>query len=144
MAAFEDISKALMNAMLSNGTINPDTAFGLPVVFENVPYDETDGANFLACYLLPAPVLQATLGDEGCDNHSGIYQIDIHFQSFTGTNELYAKADEINAVIKSGSTFTFNGLNVRIENISISRLNVSDGQATLNISVEWFAFTMRV
>ena len=100
MSVFEDIDKALMKGMLDTGSLNPDIAFGLPVVFENIPYESALGDEFLAAFLLPAPVLQASLGDDGCDNHTGIYQIDIHNNSFTGTAELYKKADEINAVFK--------------------------------------------
>lgn len=137
MAVFEDISKAFNGIMIDND-------FSLPVVFENTPYDETTGDNFLAIFLLPSPTLQASLGDEGCDEHKGIFQIDIVYNTYSGTHELYQKADEINAIIKSGATFTNNTLNVRIGNVSIQRLTVSDGLATLNMSIDYWAFNKRV
>jgi len=138
MAVFDDISKALKGIMLDND-------FSLPVIYENA-FDEAQpiGTAFLAIFQLPAQPTQATLGDAGCDLHTGIFQIDINYPSGEGMALLVQKADEINAVIKSGATFTNNGLNVRINNVGISRLVVSDGLATINITIEYNSFSTRV
>lgn len=139
MAVFEDIDKAFIGIMVDND-------FSMPVAFENVFFDETEitQKNYLSCFLLPVPTVQATLGDEGCDNHRGLFQIDILFDSLKGSHLLTQKADEINAVIKSGATFTHNSLNVRIQNVSRQRLTVSDGLARLTMTIEYFAFNKRL
>ena len=136
MTVFEDIDKAIKGIFIDND-------FGLPVAFENVFYDETDAENYIAVFQLPAPTVQATLGDSGCDYHAGLIQVDINYRSFSGSSVLTKKSDEINAIVKSGATFTNNGLNVRIQNVSRERLIISDGFAKLIMSIEYYAFNAR-
>ncbi len=134
---FEEISKAFIDPV-------KNTFVGLPVANENLPYDSRDAEAHLEVFLLPAQPEQATLGATGCDFHSGIYQININYPINAGSAALYKKADEINAVFKSGATFSYGSTNVRIENVGISNLTVSDGYATLNLSIEYYAFSARV
>ena len=143
MAVFEDKVKALIGAVVDSD-ITPGEGFGLPIAQENVKYDSSDGEPYLELFDLPAPTVQASLGAEGCDNHSGIFQIDINYQANEGRAVLDQKADEINAVIKSGATFTENDVNVRIQNVSVQRLPVNNGYATLSMTIEYFAFTKRL
>lgn len=138
MAVFDDISTALIGIMADND-------FGLPVLYENArDEDQPIGDSYLAVFQLPAQPVQATLGDAGCDLHTGVFQIDVNYPAYTGKSNSMQKADEINAVIKSGATFTNNGLNVRILNVGISRLIVSDGVATINMTIEYNSFSERV
>jgi len=137
MAIFEDISKAFIKGVANGG-------FSLPIAYENVEYDEIDGEPFISMFLLPAQPVQATLGDSGCDEHTGILQLDLHYKAHTSTTEILQKADEINAVFKSGATFTNDTTNVRIRNVGVSRLIVSDGFVTLNMTIEYFAFNKRL
>ena len=138
MSAFEGIDKAFVGAIVDNGS------FGLPVAFENDRYDDSDGEPYLRVFLLPAPTTQATLGDTGCDEHIGIFQINIKYPTNTGASIIKQKADEINAIIKSGATFTNDDVNVRIKNVSIQNVTVSDGFAVLPMLIEYFAFTERL
>lgn len=144
MAVFEDIEKALIGIMIDNGSVDPDISFSLPIAYENVEYDDADGEPYLSIFILPAATVQSTLGDGGCDDHQGIFQIDIKYKTNQGIAVLTKKADEINAIIKSGATFTNNGLNVRIRNVSRERVTISDGYATLPMTIEYFVFSERL
>ena len=138
MAIFEDISKALIGILADND-------FNMPVVYENEAAESVKkGGEFLEMFELPAFTEQSSLGDKGCDYHEGILQIDINMKAYEGTAALKKKADEINAIIKSGATFTNNSQNVRIGNVSIERVTISDGLATLPMSIEYWAYTERV
>ncbi len=138
MSAFEDINKAFVGAILDN------SSFSLPVAFQNVEYDDSNGLPYLETFLIPAPTIQASLGDDGCDEHIGIFQINIKYKTYDGVSVLHQKADEINAIIKSGATFTNSTTNVRIKNVSIQNVTVSDGFAVLPMLIEYFAFTTRL
>ena len=77
-----------------------------------------------------------------CD--CGIFQINIKYKTYDGVSVLHQKADEINAIIKSGATFTNSTTNVRIKNVSIQNVTVIDGFSVLPMLIEYFSFTMRL
>jgi len=137
MATFLDIDTAFNLAVLNAG-------FSVPVITENIDYSPKVETPFIAAYLLPAPTSQASLGDEGCDNHSGLYQIDINYPKDKGTTELKAMADNVNAVFYSGAVFTYNNVSVNIRNVSINRVVVQDGWAALTMTIEFYTYVSRV
>lgn len=118
--------------------------FGLDIATENVTFKPMDGSAYLAAFRLPLPVTQATLGDNGEDLHSGIYQININYPQDSGMTVLYDKADAINLVFKSGATFTSGTTKVRIKNVSVERVIVSGGFATLPLTIEYYTFLERL
>ncbi len=137
MSAIANIQRILLQA-ISNGN------FGLPIAFENVNYDATNGEPFLACFVLRAPTVQAELGYAGCDERTGIFQIDINYREGSGPTVHAEMADDINAFFRSGETFTGNDFRVNIRNVSAGVLRIGNGWATLPMTIEYYSFTERV
>lgn len=137
MAAIADISKILYANMELGG-------FGLPISYEGIDFDAKGNQAYLACYVLRAPTLQAELGSQGCDAHTGIFQVDINYREGDGATEALQKADEVNAYFKSGAYFTDGQETVNIRNVSASRLNIVGGWATINLTIEYQVYSKRI
>ena len=137
MGAIADISKILY-ANMDLGS------FGLPVSYEGLDFDPKEYDAYLACYVLRAPTLQAELGPQGCDAHTGIFQVDVNYREGGGPTEALNKADEVNAYFKSGAYFTDSTETVNIKNVSASRLNIVGGWATINLTIEYQVYSKRI
>lgn len=137
MSAIASIQRILLEAIQNAG-------FGLPIAFENVNYDASNGEPFLACFILRAPTVQAELGYKGCDERTGIFQIDINYPEGSGPTVHAEMADDINLLFRSGATFTGNDFRVNIRNVSAGVMRIGNGWATLPLSIEYFSFTERV
>lgn len=137
MSAIAEIQKILLSAVENGG-------FGLPIAYENVKFEPADKSGYLACFVLRAPTLQAELGWVGCDSHTGIFQIDINYPEGEGATQHVETADAINAVFKSGGTFTGSAISVNIQNVSAGVMQIANGWATLSLNIEYYAFTERV
>jgi len=137
VSAIAEIQKVLYSAVESGG-------FGLPIAYENVKFEPADKSGYLSVFMLRAPTLQAELGWVGCDNHSGIFQIDINYPEGEGPTSHAEMADTINAIFKSGGTFTGSTINVNIQNVSAGVMQIANGWATLSLNIEYYAFTERV
>jgi len=137
------VSFLLIDELFNKKMLNASLG-GITVVLENIKHDSRAGAAFLACYQLPVPVTQATLGDGGCDLHSGIYQININYPEGKGLTACKTMADTLNAIFYSGATFTESTVNVRIKTTSVERAIVAGGYVTLPLSIEYYAHIERV
>lgn len=137
VSAIAEIQKILFAAV-------EDGNFGLPVAYQNVNFDQSTKDAYLSCFILRAPTVQAELGWNGCDNHSGILQIDIVYPQDAGPTVHAVKADEINAVFYNGRTFTGDNENVNIENVSAGAMQINQAWATLPMTIEYYSFTERV
>lgn len=138
MGAFAEIDN-IFNIALLNAALG-----GIVVVTENLDYSPQSGVPYVAGYLLPAPTVQASLGRDGCDNHSGLYQIDINYPKDNGTTDLKVTADLVNQVFFSGAVFTLNNVVVNIRNVSIDRVVIAGGWATLSTTIEYYSYTQRI
>jgi len=134
---FADIDEIFNIAVLNAG-------FSIDVITENLDYSPNISTPYIAAFLLPLPTVQASLGSNGCDNQSGIYQLDINYPKDQGTTALKEMADEINGVFFSGANFSNSNLTVNIKNVSINRVIVQNGWASLSVSIEFYAYSMRV
>ena len=137
MSAIANIQRILLEAIENAG-------FGLPIAYENVKFDATPGEPFLACFILRAPTVQAELGYKGCDERTGIFQIDINYPENSGPTIHAEMADDINLFFRSGATFTGNQFRVNIRNVSAGVMRIGNGWATLPMTIEYYSFTERV
>jgi len=137
MGAIAEISKILY-ANMDLGT------FGLPVAYEGLDFDAKGQAAYLSCFVLRAPTLQAELGPQGCDAHTGIFQIDVNYREGQGATALLEKADEVNAYFYSGRYFESSEETVNIRNVSASRLNIAGGWSTINLTIEYQVYSKRI
>lgn len=135
MSVFLDISAAL-DSRLNTMTSLP------PVAWENKSYDPTLGTLYLRPTLIPADTIQATLGDSGTDQNSGIYQIDVFAEAGQGKNAAVVMADNIASHFKRGTDLTYNSRTVRIRSVSRQvAVNNADGWYQIPIEINYIAFT---
>lgn len=131
---FTDISAAL------SGRLNTLTG-GTPVAWENADYTPTDGVMFLRETLLSGDTNQTSLGNDGYDEHLGVYQIDVFAPKGGGKGEAITKADAIADHFKRGTTLTYNSADVRIRTVSRAGFGYDENWIILSINVEYFAHT---
>ena len=137
MPMIAQIQKILFKAVQDGG-------FGLDLSFENVTFDPKSLSGYLSCFLLRAPTFQAELGWKGCDNHSGILQIDINYPQDSGPTAHAQKADEINSYFYNGRTFTGDKEKVNIQNVSAGVMQIAQGWSKLSMTIEYYSYTERV
>lgn len=135
MSIFLDISAAL-DSQLNNMTDLP------PVAWENKDYSPVIGTLYLRPTLIAGEVVQATLGDNGTDSNTGIYQVDVFAESGKGKNAALVMADKIADQFKRGTDLIYNGRTVRTRNVSRQvGANSADGWYHLIVEISYIAFT---
>ena len=92
---FSDIRKAFNIAVGNAG-------FPIEIAYENTKFETNLTSPYLQLFLLPVQPVQASLGDMGCDLHTGIFQIDINYAQSEGVTDLDAMADQINTLFTLG------------------------------------------
>lgn len=137
MGRFEAVNNILDVAVLGGD-------FGLPIASENIDYDETNGLAYLSTFVNPLPVEQASLGSEGNDIVSGLFQISVNYPQSSGMTQISIKCDEINAVFKSGASFTISPYILNIKNVSNGKMITDNGFATIPITIEYYLHTARL
>lgn len=135
MSIFLDISAAL-DSHLNDMVGKP------PIAWENLAYEPAIGTLYARPTLLPADVIQSTLGTNGTDSNIGIYQIDIFAEAGQGKNEAVVMADTIADHFKRGTDLTYNGRTVRIRSVSRqTAINNEDGWYQIPIEINYISFT---
>jgi len=131
--AFRDISAAL-DQQLSIMSGLP------PVAWENQEYEPTLGTLWLRATNLQGETLAVTENDRTV----GVYQIDIFSELNVGKSESMTMADLIVDHFKQDSELTYNGVMVRVNNVSkqASR-RTEDGWLQTIIEVFYYSFTAR-
>lgn len=109
--AYKDISAALSNHL---NTISPKPA----IAWENYPYTPVDDTLYVRETLLPGDVTAAAVGSASQDHTIGIYQVDVFSPLNRGKADAVAQADAIADHFKRGTILTYNGVNVRMQNVS--------------------------
>ena len=137
MSTFVDINNALLNPIINNND------FGIAFNYENKnTLPDVDGP-FGQAFLLPVQPEQKALGQDGCDQHTGVFQISLRFPENTGNIAILTKADEIAIAYKSGTVLTYNGVNVTIESVGIAQ-GFNDGPWFLvPITINYYSFIRR-
>lgn len=137
MTTFVDINNALVKPIIDN------SGFDLEFNYENKAIDPNIKTAFGKCFLLPIQPEQTALGQDGCDQHTGVFQISLYFPENIGNIKTLTKADEIASVYKSGAVLTYNGVNVTIESIGISQ-GLNDGPwFIIPITINYYSFIRR-
>ena len=137
MAAITNINQTLVKAVNDGG-------FGLPIAYENIKFDKEVSSAYLSVFNIRAPTVQVELSWEGCDQHSGVFQIDINYKQGQGVDVLTQKADEINAVFKNGAVFAGTEESVNISNVSAEPVSIGRGWATISMTINYYVFSRRV
>lgn len=115
---------------------------GIVVALNNIDMPTDTSIPFLSGFMLPAPVVQADLSVN--ELRDGIYQIDINYASHLGTAPINKMYDLLNETFKTGENFTFGTICAGINGVSPSPITVSNGWASMNMSIDFECYTARL
>jgi hypothetical protein len=128
---FNDIQAALLTRL---GTLSGST----PIAYPNIEYEPSFGTEYLNAQFLPAGTNQVTLGATGKDENVGIFQIDVVSPTGDGRS---IKSDSIADHFARGSTFTYNGISVRIRSVTIAPALLSEAWYITPVSINYYTYT---
>jgi len=137
MGFVTDLNKVFDGNLKAFGTTNT-----IEVALNNINMPTSTSTPFLAGFMLPAPVEQADLTVN--ELREGVYQVDINYASHLGTSVINSMYDLLNETFKVGAEFSFGSICLGIDAVSPSPITVSNGWATLNMSIDWHSYTARL
>lgn len=137
MGFVTDLNKAFDIPLMQFGTDN-----SIEIALNNIDAPTSTDTPYLAGFMLSGPVEQADLTVN--ELREGIYQVDINFASNLGNPPINKMYDLLNESFKVGQDLVFGGVCVNIEAVSPSPIIVSNGWATMNMSIDWSAYTARL
>ena len=137
MGYFEDLTKVFDVALMEFGIAN-----NIKVALENIDAPTSTSTPYLASYMLLADTLQADLGYS--EERAGIYQVDINYGSTLGSAQINKMADKLNALFKTGVSFTRNAICAEVQSVSLGPLIVQNGWAKRPLSINFVAYTKRL
>lgn len=138
-ANYSDIEKALIKGYT-------DLALGYPTSYpaaELDPNNQPSDAPWIALHNLRAESLPATLGNQGEDNHPGLFQIDINTPKNKGSGQSLQIADTILGSFTSGNTLIYNAQEVKISSTSLSPGRYIGGFYRVSVTITYYARTTR-
>lgn len=131
---FSDISAALDSRLNS-------FAGGDPIAWPNTEYTPISGTLFLRPTNLPTSSEQSGLGTSGIDTHRGIYQIDVVAMAGEGRGAAEAKADAVADHFSRGTDLLYNGLTVRLGDVSRNQGITIGDRFVIALSINYLAHT---
>jgi hypothetical protein len=137
MNYIEDIQKALDIALKQFGVDN-----GIIVALADDDYVTDTSIPYLSSNNINTGATTADLGTT--DIRSGFYQIDINYKFGSKSSLINSMADKLNAIFHSGSSFSFGGACVGIDDVVPDRIIVGGGWAKMPLTVNWFSYTAKI
>lgn len=134
---FEDLTKAFDVALMGFGGAN-----AIKVALENIDAPTSTSTPFLAGFMLLSETEQADLGFN--ESRPGIYQVDINYASTFGSAPINKMADKLNALFKTGVSFSRNDICAGVQSVSLGPLIVENGWAKRPLTINFTAFTKRL
>jgi hypothetical protein len=105
-----------------------------PIAWENVDYNPNSGTLFLRATGLPGETVQLCLGDNGLDDHIGIFQVDVFIPDGKGRSTW---PDQIADHFKRGTILTLNEVDVRITSVSIEAADKDENFFIVPVSISY-------
>lgn len=133
---FEDLRKALTSPMAS---VLPD----VDRVFPNRDYTPTTGEPYMKYFVLRNQPGAATLGADGLDVHTGVFQISLFYPKSTGDIELLKAADEIETVYQHymrRQSLTSGDVSVRITSVGAGNSSADSAWFFMPININYESF----
>jgi hypothetical protein len=131
---FADVSAALDSRLNS-------FSGGDPVAWQNTQFTPANGTLYLRPSVLPADTEQIGMGTTGLDEHAGVYQIDIFAMAGDGRGAAEVKADAVADHFKRGTDLLYNGVYVRLGNVSRNQGIVNGDRFVISLSINYTAHT---
>jgi hypothetical protein len=136
MSAFNDISVALNQRLDAYATAN-----SRDVAFENIKHEPTEGSLYLRPTVLPADTEAAGIGSNGKEHHQGIFQIDVFAPIDDPKATALNEADSIADYFTQELTLTYNGINVRLREISMGTASRESAWFMVPVLIDYYSFT---
>lgn len=128
---FNDMQAALDNRLNT-------LAGGYDIAWPNIPYEPEAGETYLRPTFLPAVTEQASMGTDGQDRTDGIYQVDVFTQAGSGRTAI---PDAVTDHFKRGTDLTYNGVTVRVRNVSVSPAIIDGSWQQVPVSIDFYSYT---
>lgn len=90
-----------------------------------------------------SPPAVYTLGDDGLDQHMGVFQVLLKYPLGTGSGKLDEEADAIREGFRAGLKLNYDGQEVMIVNAGAGSYSVVDSKFLCPVSITWYAFSRR-
>ena len=131
---FEDLRKALTTPMAS---VLPS----VDKVFPNRDYTPSPNTPYMKYFILRNQPSAATLGADGLDVHTGVFQISLFYPKSSGDIDLLQAADEIETVYQQyvrGAYLSSGSVSVRITSVGLGTASADNAWyfAPININYE--------
>lgn len=119
--AYNDIGAALTARL---NTLSPAPS----IASENYPFTPVADTLYVRETLIPGDVTAPAIGSASQDHTIGIYQVDVFSPLNVGKADAVEQADAIADHFKRGTVLTYNGVNVRLQNVSRGTGQADDGK----------------
>lgn len=136
MSAFNNISIALNQRLDAYATAN-----SRDVAFENIKHEPTTGALYLRPTVLPAETEVAGIGSSGKEHHQGFFQIDVFAPIDDPKATALNEADSIADYFTQELTLTYNGISVRLREISLGAATRERAWFMVPVLINYYSFT---
>lgn len=128
----------LSEQCLRQAYINANT--GLLTAFENQKFTKPDTATpWAAVWYIPNTPSAVTAGAFGQDEATGIFQIDLNYPLYSGTQAQRLMVDKISNSFPSGYDLVYNGFWVRPRAVGRTEGREVDGWWRVSITVTWYS-----
>lgn len=136
--SYYKIEQALINAYVALG-------YTYPISYPDKVLSDADKPDnfWIGLHNLRSLSSPVTLGQDGEDNHPGLFQIDINYPRNKGSALVLQKADEIKGSFKAGTSFTYDGQVVTVLGVSLNSGRQVDGYYRASLTVSYYARTFR-
>lgn len=111
------------------------------IAWENYNYTPVAGTLYLRPTNLQGSTDQATLGTDGTDLTTGVYQVDVFAEASKGKNAALVMADNIANHFKRGTVLTYNGRTVRVTTVRRGLTDNSNGWYQIPVEILYRSYT---
>ncbi len=139
-----DVRTALVNAVFTMNLSYPIKYPNGQFYTGSTPSAQPSNAPWLMVTDLPAPIVQASLGQSGQDNQTGVLQVDIFVPKGSGDIKALQIADEVETLIYSGRVVAYNGVNVVIRHVSVRNGAEEDNFYRKIVEIDYYTYLARV
>jgi len=133
---FADIQSALFASWATG-------AYGLTTYYPNRDYNPATGDDHARLFVLWGGSDAATMGSDGTNEVTGIFQIDIMYRTGRGNGEALETVDAICAAFPSGRRLTYNDQQVIIWGAELNGPKSEGGWLRATVSINFAAYVRR-
>ena len=123
--------------------VNLSSIVGLPtIVWENKSYEPTDN-EYISQFMVDIATSIASLGDNGLDLNTGIYQININAKVDTSAKRINELCDLVVDGFRPRKPLTLNGIDLRITNVNRNPQEINGSYAIIAVDIEFETYTQQ-